>query len=442
MANFPVKWFTDVMQGAPAFSGFPELGYSTADNYLNMVPGEVNSIFKDCLINGFGVLNPTDITYDGVSGKVTVTFPTSHSYLKDSVIQISNCDQVEYNGEFRITDITSNTFSYVPDSAPSVTPATTVSAFESKVPAVGGWEIEAEDLPTHHLVLRRTATDAANVSFLIKNDINYAQQDGFNYGSSYRSYAKVEMISNFVDFSTYDLIDTFWIPSWSYSSSNGSVTYDSDRLNRRYYLVADAYCFYWLPACTVYQAKLPFFFGDIVSCRPGDRGHAMGTSLNANTAGSWTSASSWSGGPYWNYPANGTYRTPISGGNTLATNYANTPGQTQCWVMQPMTWEGYTSQLLAYPNPANQGLFLSRESPIVLENTLSNSTTSNAAILRGFMPGMICCPQNDYYLDGLIFDNAPGFENTPILMLNILNYSNSTESLFVLRLDQWRSAAV
>jgi len=66
------------------------------------------------------------LQYDSNSGYVTVDTTTSHGLSAGDVVSVSGADQTEYNGIFSVeaTGLGVSNFNYIPETAPSTTPAT------------------------------------------------------------------------------------------------------------------------------------------------------------------------------------------------------------------------------------------------------------------------------------------------------------------------------
>jgi len=442
MATFPVKWFSGEMQTAPALSGRYETGWTSSAPYLNMVPGEITTALKAFLIDGFGETAATDITYDSGTDRVTVTFATAHEFKKYSVIEVSGADQAQYNGEFRVTAVTPTTLQYQPDSAPAATPATTGTAFSVKLPPVDGWELIDDDNATNQrIVLGRTAADATPYKILVRNDQNYGYVDfGSSVASQAASYAKIEVIDNFVDYDTYDTVLTHYIPSWSngYGSTSTNQTNVGYFGNREpYYFYADAYCWYWHIPYTYYgQLTGPYFCGDIESVRPGDRGHFMCNGVYAE--GPNMDTTSWSGAGRLFTGGSTQYESANRAGAQVATNFGNVPGSVRASTVVPFSWQKYPSLLLRYPNPANSGLYISKERTLVCTNEFGSNLYQSNATLRGFMPGFVSTPQYGGALHEQVIEGVPGFGTTPIHCTRLYGYIHTEYFMSMIRLDQWR----
>ncbi len=148
--SIPVKWFHSTMTGAPQQTG---------------AAGGLIAIFDACLLNGFNVNAIDSLAYDSATGLVTCTVNAGHGYQEHQVVEISGADQNEYNGEQRISVIDSTSFSYIPATAPTITPATgTISA---KTPPIGGWE---KSFSGTNLAMYKSTGALANQSWLYIDD--------------------------------------------------------------------------------------------------------------------------------------------------------------------------------------------------------------------------------------------------------------------------------
>ena len=234
MATFPVKWFSSEMQGSPQLSSTYEVTggswNSSAPYESNYVKGQVVSMLKAYLIDGFGDTTPTSITYDSAADRVTVEFGVVHYFEKHSVIKIEGADQAPYNGEFRVTKTLATSFEYKPDTAPGSATATTSTAFNCLIPPCDGWELIDDDAVGHRMVLGRTAADATPFKMLIRNDLNYQWVDFENTSEANQGIVgcRVEIIDNFVDYDTYDQIEKHYVPAsashYQFTASSSAST--------------------------------------------------------------------------------------------------------------------------------------------------------------------------------------------------------------------------
>ena len=101
------KIFTNAGYGAPG---------SISQNAGSMIP-----VLQACLVDGFGDQTPTSITRSGTTA--TMILPNAIDFTRTGVLNISGCDQVDYNGEFRVTVVTPTIVTFTVANSP-VTPAT------------------------------------------------------------------------------------------------------------------------------------------------------------------------------------------------------------------------------------------------------------------------------------------------------------------------------
>ena len=104
--NTSVKYFTNIMQGAPQ---------------LTNDFGKLTALLDACLINGFNQRPITSITR--VNNVVTCAVLDGHEYKPGQVLLIQGVSQEGYNGEIRVTETTTTTFKFEVSGQPE-TPAT------------------------------------------------------------------------------------------------------------------------------------------------------------------------------------------------------------------------------------------------------------------------------------------------------------------------------
>ena len=115
------KVFRSTHTGAPGISG---------------EAGAMQELLDAVLVDGY---NPKTITITR-SGTTASASCTSHGFLAEQVIAISGADQADYNGEFRITNVTTDGFDFTVANSPT-TPAT--GTITAKVAPLG-WSIAYE----------------------------------------------------------------------------------------------------------------------------------------------------------------------------------------------------------------------------------------------------------------------------------------------------------
>lgn len=123
MANFPVKWITSAMRGAPVVSG-------TAGSYI----AALNAL----LVTGWGTATANSVTVaDGVA---TAEFNEGIFFVQHAVVAIDGVTSPGVlNGEARVISRTSHSISWETSAPDGV--ATTSTAIAVKYAPVGGWEV-------------------------------------------------------------------------------------------------------------------------------------------------------------------------------------------------------------------------------------------------------------------------------------------------------------
>lgn len=393
MANFPVKWFSSDMVGAPT------LGDETA--------GDFNALLKACLVTGFNVTPVTEMSYDASTGEVTITAGTDHGFIKHQVIAVSGADQAEYNGEHRVTAIGTDWLTFAPDSAPSAATATGAT-LEVKAAPHGGWEVVDEDAANYLLAVRSTRADATGYIMRIQNDA----WDG-DYSRSKSNIARVAAIGPeaFTDISTYTAA-----MQQNWPASHRRADTDSED----WLLVCDGALLYFIVGYGRYNKRSCMVFGDIESVRPGDAHQVILNGIEVGLTAEWDSRYE---SPYSGFP-----RFSTSDYRSIARPYSMLPGSTS-WTM-----EGIGEELggpMTYPNPQTNGFYVATGKLLLLES----------GGLRGFMPGLIQPLQSSQVYDKAVLNNLPGLEDTPVLFCQAARTrsAKSPDRLMGFRLDSWRA---
>lgn len=101
---------------------------------LNGTAGSLIALLDACLVNGYNSKTPTGITRTGAIA--TVTFATAHGYAADGLSKVlqAGWTQTEYNGVFKISNVTTLTYDITVAGTPA-TPGT--GSGTSKVAPVG-----------------------------------------------------------------------------------------------------------------------------------------------------------------------------------------------------------------------------------------------------------------------------------------------------------------
>jgi len=399
MPAIPVKWLRQSTMG-----GCTQLGTITEGTFIAQL--------KEFLITGFNPQTPATATYAG--GVVTLTFGSAHGFVPYQVIEVTNAVDTDYNGTFRVVaveDITAFTLTYVPDVAPTAS----TTGVTVKQPPVGGWELVFEDIPNFRMTLKRTHVDATPYYFKIHNSADYQGGAGSNSW-----WAWFEIVENYVDETTYDLVQAYaWPASNRYRATDAeSWLFADDRM--LYHVVNYA---------NGTAVPTVICVGDINSVIPGDRGHCISQRVYYDLTGL---ASEWdvTTDDIRNYfPRNND-----SLHKWMMTQYHNLPGITAWYTMgyNSSTWGG----LLAHPNAANNGMVLSTQPLMVLENGVRGVT------MRGFLPGILEPLNWSGTLAGQITSGHPGMESVPVQWIGVTNHIDNAltnaAAPFVIRLDNWR----
>ena len=159
MAVSDVRWYSNAMEPTMLLSS------GSAGAAHTVSPGALISLLKACLVTGFGIKTVAGAVYDSVNSKITFTISAGHTYQKYQVINITGANESGFNGNFRITKVTSNTFDVALDNGtPSAASAT--GTMTAKIPGLG-WVVEFEDAATYRCIFKRadaTATDYRRIS--------------------------------------------------------------------------------------------------------------------------------------------------------------------------------------------------------------------------------------------------------------------------------------
>lgn len=425
MADYPVKWFSSYMGGSPI------LGDNTSGDFI--------SLLKACLITGFNTKPVTELSFDSATGIATAELGNGHGFLKSQVIIVSGADQVEYNGEWRVTGITSTSVKYSPAISPNVTVATG-SLIEVKAAPQGQWEVAAEDATSNKLALRSIAPYATDHVLVVTNN-------GMTGPTGKENFSHMECVSNFVDIETYDVeCDLYWPAShggFKSPTSEGLTSPD-------WMFVADGGIIFFIPMHTISNRRSCMVAGLINSIRPGDSHHFI---LNGiNQAGRWNSptwtnlsdfASGVTNGFKASKPDGGTH-SASSTWRAISRSHSQAPGNSVWGLM--LTGEQFASYdenenksnaMPTFPNPSDNGLYVASNELAVIE----------PSAIRGTMPGVVQPLNGSSAYIGNVMDGLPSFSDAPVLIWGAsawLSGSNTTgayesyDKLIGFRLDSWR----
>lgn len=383
----PVKWFKHDFVGAPYI-----------DEIAN---GTLIELFKVLLIDGFNVTTPTTLTY--VAGTATATYGTAHGFVDKQIVAVSGCTEPEYNGEFRIVVIDSNTFTYEPGADPG---GSATGAPSVKTAPVGGWVLTDHDPTGFRAAFTRTNVTATNYTLVVTNNGN----EGI-YGAGGEWVATVRIAKNYVDLDTYDEVSArYWPASHRYSAEE-------------WFFVGDDLMFYWVNRYALYDRTSVLHWGDIESYRPGDTGHCVINGIDSSSVREWDNGE----GAYTQFTImNNTYLRYIATDYTLQL-------ENQGFKLMGLganQYLGDTGQL-NYPNPATNELLVNPLPVYLFEN----------ASMRGHMPGIIQLLDADGQLHDTIYEGIPAFAGTPVMIWASWSSaagSSGAEHMMAFKLSNWR----
>lgn len=119
MATINTKWFTSAMAGAPSIVG--------------NIGGGMIAVLDACLKDGFNLLTLDSLV---VAANVATGTKASHGYIVNQVVLISGATPAGLNGEWRVTSVTSSTFTFATSGISDQTATGTITAKASPC----GWE--------------------------------------------------------------------------------------------------------------------------------------------------------------------------------------------------------------------------------------------------------------------------------------------------------------
>lgn len=330
---------------------------------------KIINIFDACLVNGFNLQAVTSLTVSGGLAEVTTT--AAHGYLSGTVIRIAGATPSGLNGDWKIDNSTTNTFSF-PTAAASGAATGTITALQAPL----GWSkpFSATDIAAYR------APEGARKYLQLSDPAQYAARvRGYNIMTSATAGADAFPTSGQVSLAL----------AWSKSGGPSSVGSGD-----RWYLIGDQRFFYFIfdgqGSFTSRSAHGPllYLFGEIPSYVSGDVGCTLLSGLeSANTDNfSYSSAQvhQYTNTSYLGYSASGNTNTYSQIGTYIETPYTGamgTPGQVR-YAGHHLN-DGWGSSRTegslppAYPNPADGALIF--HYPVMVQET--------SRVIRGILPG-------------------------------------------------------
>lgn len=419
MATIPVKWFSNLMQGAPQ---------------LTNAWGDLVTMLDACLADGFNLKTIASITRSGSVATVTIT--AGHGYLVEQVVLHAGADQAEYNGEFRVVSVTSTTYTVDITGTPA-TPATGASITTKAAPL--GFE---KAFTGTNKRAYRSPNVASNRPYLrVDNSLDPV------YTTTYAKKGKVTMAQGMSDIDTfvgarapYDAalptknetgtgsgstaVDGWY--KWYYAHAvlnAGSGTYESAAPNataRSWVLVGDDRGFYLFtdvnPADTN-NYRIGYCFTDFESYRAGDGFNTLLCASEFYATASTTVTGAYIDGPCpfnrtLDYTGKVLMRDHVQVGGTVRAGFAT------LGTLNSQQISGYSTGV-PWPNGPDYGLVLH---PVHLKQENSH--------LRGKMPGVMWV-HNDVQTgipDLTIVDSVTGYVGAKFLVVG-LGYSSAAANV-------------
>ena len=401
MPNISVKYFTSGMQGAPQ---------------LTNTMGAMTALLDACLVDGFNLKSIDTLSF--AAGIATARINVGHLYQVDQVVLIAGANQTEYNGEFRITGVTSLEFTFAVTGTP-VTPATgTLSA------KVASLNFEKAFSATNKRVYRSTNVLSNRPYLRVDNSLDPA------WTSTYAKKAKVLMAESMSDVDTVVGAQAPFDPvrptQNTVGTGSGTSAYDGwykwyyarrtdgntdsvppEEFNRDWVLVGDDRGFYLFNETgAAYRSRGGYCFTDFSSFRQGD---GYNTLLMATD--SYNAANAYLTGGYFPDSSNYCNRSLNFTGKVLMRDHLQVGGNVRAGFLGLNT--NNSSQITGYstaipwPNGPDYGLILH---PVYLRH-------ESPGHLRGKMPGIFWV-HNDQPLNDLnVVSGVVGYAGRKFLMV-------------------------
>ncbi len=384
MSDFPVKWFSSDMGGAPVLS--------------DKTPGEMIALTKACLSTGFNLMPIDGMEFDSGTGLATVNLSTGHGFLPWQVIEISGADQAGYNGEHRVVSVGSGWLTFAPDAAPSAG-AATGDSMEIKASPSKSWEFIDEDAATYQASFRSTAPSATDhVVVMTDDDPTISSQV-----DSSADAVNLAIAENYQDLSSFDEVANQW---WPASHRYWSESYERYSYSKKgWMLIASERLIYFIIGYGGSSKRSAFVVGNFDSVRPADGYNFMISGFRAATG--WSSSGY---GCYSDFARSSESNKEYY--RRIVRPYNQTPGDTRYKFLK-YSWESIGGAFMA-PNPADNGFYISSGRVSITENG-GVENNSGMEVLRGYMPGLVEPLNTIPYYDLAILDDLPGVEGRPIV---------------------------
>ena len=318
---------------------------------LSGTAGDLVALLDACLINGYGQRAVQTLTRSGSTATATIA---GHAHNEHDVVTIAGANETEFNGTYRIFNVTADTFDYEITGTPA-TPAT--GSVTCKKPG-GGWE-KAYSSGTNIAAYRSAGITSTRILLKVDDTTStYATVKG------YESMSDINTGTGAYPPST----SLYWLKSTT-----------ADTTSRAWEVVTDGFFFYCFFAHypTYPNGHSMFQFGDIVMGRQGD---AYGCLLSGSTASSTgTTPGASSQAPY----CSSYYTVSVANSQMLPRNYGGVSGTALDATRMSIGYSGAgylgvnQTQQLAYPHAVDGAL-------VACPVLIAESTSA----IRGAAPGM------------------------------------------------------
>ena len=336
-------------------AGLVKLFQSSDPGFSNVAntPGSlISNVLDPCLINGANLTNVTSITRAG--SVATAHFSAGHTFVggvKGNVVLIAGANEVEYNGEFIITNVTANTFDYTITGTPASPATGTLTA--KRAPA--GWS----KLSGTNLAAYRSQGVGATGCYAYFDDTGTTE--AVFVGNE--SMADISTPSG--RFPTTVQISSLFVPKSNNATSKPWLLIADDRGFALFVAAHSSYP-------SVYY---PILFQDFASDKAGD---GYGCLIVGETSNQWAT----------NYP--GVYDgwvslqgslTATAVGHYLARKWDQVGGAVPFGKFGDYSISGYMGATsgIPYPSPVNGGLYVS---------DIAIGETASGGVIRGRMRGI------------------------------------------------------
>lgn len=418
-----VKYFNSGMSGAP----------SLTNNW-----GDLIALLDACLVTGFALKTVNSLTCaDGVA---TATISSGHSYAVGQVVTIAGCNEAAYNGEQRVTNVTSTTFQFAVAGTPT-SPATTTSAISAKVAHLG-WD---KPFSGTNKAAYRSADVQSNRHYLRVDDAvkvaGAGVAGGADYTTTWAKWANVGICESMTDIDTPVGAQAPFDPArptrnwaqvganqwgwhkWYHARQGGSdFAGDGGASVKSWVLIGDGRTFYLLISYTG-GGRSFYSFGDPIGFKTAD---GYSTMLCADDVADSNSGLSYVG----QFNGYGLVASLDCTGKLLLRDYSQ--------LGNPVRWGATSLQLSNGQSVSGRGSMPFPNGPDYAFWLLPMYMIQESAHARGLLPGIFWMPQNLPYTDLTIVDNVAGYAGRKFMLLRQAYVGNQEAMIAFDMTGPWR----